>query len=596
MKTRTALLGGAALGALLAVSVAQSAFAATADGHHRHYRKHAAARPAEAGPGVKDEVEALRTEIETLKAQQQQQGAAQSQTQAQLQQLEGQLAEANRRADQAEAQVEAQIQTIPGQVETEAAKYKPKTDKIYYKGITVTLGGFAAAESVYRSRNDVSDIGSNYSKIPYYNSVLAHEDELHLTARQSRVSFLAQGAITPDTIASFYGEFDFLAGPQTANSNESNSFSPRIRNLYGTVDWNDSGWHLLAGQNWSLVTMNSKGITPRAEVQPPTIEAQYVPGYVWARQPQVRVTGDFLDKQLWVAVSAENPQTTFASAATGTATTLTGVTVSTSAAGVGEFDSANSFSLNRVPDVVGKVAVEPNIGGARPLHLELFGVVTQAYDRANIAPTRTNQAGLVGLTAGNFTNTSVGGGVGGGMLLTAVPNLLDFQVNGMVGKGIGRYGAGQLPDAIVSPTGGLNLLHEYMVMAGATLHATHSLDIYAYGGLEQVSSSYSTGVIGGKVVNLGYGNPYATLGNCYVELGTCSPNTQSIDQYTVGLWDKVYSGSFGYIRVGLQFSHTDLRAFPGLGGTNTAGIPSGSIVRPTTDDNMFFTSFRYYPF
>ena len=214
-----------------------------------------------------------------------------------MQQLQGQLAEANDRAARAEQAVAEQIQTIPGAVATAVASHAPKTDKIYYKGITLTLGGFAAAEGVYRSKNNVADIGSNYSKIPYDNSVLAHTDELRGTARQSRISFLAQGNIDPNTVASFYGEFDFLADAQTGNSNESNSYSPRIRNVYGALDWNDSGWHLLAGQNWSLATMNGKGISPRNEIIPPTIEAQYVPGFVWARQPQIRLVKDFDDKQ-----------------------------------------------------------------------------------------------------------------------------------------------------------------------------------------------------------------------------------------------------------------------------------------------------------
>jgi hypothetical protein len=50
------------------------------------------------------------------------------------------------------------------------------------------------------------------------------------------------------------------------------------------------------------------------------------------------------------------------------------------------------------------------------------------------------------------------------------------------------------------------------------------------------------------------------------------------------------------VRFGLQYSHTDLKAFSGVAGTNTAGFAPGSTVRPTTSDDMVFTSFRYYPF
>jgi hypothetical protein len=588
MTIRTSLLGGAALGALVCLAVAPAAQAAT---HHKQVKHHAMA-PADAS--VKDDVAALKAEVQSLEAWKEQESADRAATQQQVQQLQGQLAESNHRLAQAEAQVETQIQTIPGDVDAEVKKHAPKTDKIYYKGVTLTLGGFAAAESVYRTRNDVADIGSNYSKIPYDNNVLAHTDEIRGTARQSRISFLAQGDIHPELVASFYGEFDFLADAQTGNSNESNSYSPRIRNLYGSLDWNDSGWHLLAGQSWSLATMNSHGITPRNEVIPPTIEAQYVPGFVWARQPQWRLTKDFDDKQVWVAVSLENPQTTFGSAASGTSTSYSGVTVNDNAPGISLLNNVNNFSFNHVPDVIGKIAFEPIIGGAQPVHAELFGIFTQSYDRVNIAADST--ATLAGLTAGNTTDTTNGGGIGGGITVAAVPHLLDLEFNAITGKGIGRYGAGQLPGVIVGPGGALVDIPETMFMAGATVHATQQLDLYVFGGQELEGSEAFNPVVGGTPLYLGYGNPNATLGNCYVELGSCSPDTRSIDQVTIGFWDKIWTGSFGQVRFGVQYSHTDLRSFPGFAGTNTAGFAPGEVVKPTTSDDMVFTSLRYYPF
>ena len=339
MTMRTALCRGAALGALLACVVAPAVANAATKHHHAKTR-------VVSDPAMKGEVEALKAEVDSLEAWKQSQEASSQQTQAQVQQLQGQLTEANDRAARAEQQVAEQIQTIPGAVDQAVAAHAPKTDKIYYKGITLTLGGFAAAEGVYRTKNNVADIGSNYSKIPYDNNVLAHTDELRGTARQSRISFLAQGNVNPNLVASFYGEFDFLADAQTGNSNESNSYSPRIRNVYGALDWNDTGWHFLAGQNWSLVTMNGKGISPRNEVIPPTIEAQYVPGFVWARQPQIRIAHDFDDKQVWVALSLENPQTTFGSAATGTGTTFGGITVNDAAPGISLLNNVNNFSFN----------------------------------------------------------------------------------------------------------------------------------------------------------------------------------------------------------------------------------------------------------
>ena len=128
---------------------------------------------------------------------------------------------------------------------------------------------------------------------------------------------LTQGDVDPVTHLAGYGEVDFLGAAQTANSNESNSFNLRVRHLYLTVDNDFFGAHLLAGQNWSLATMNTKGIIPRQEDIPLTIDAQYVPGFVWQRTPQIRLVKDF-DYNISAAISAENPATTIG----GTAPTL----------------------------------------------------------------------------------------------------------------------------------------------------------------------------------------------------------------------------------------------------------------------------------
>src|ERR1700677_3371622 len=54
----------------------------------------------------------------------------------------------------------------------------------------VTLGGFLAAETVNRSRDEQEDIGSTFSGIPFSNNPAAHTSEFRMTARQSRLSLL----------------------------------------------------------------------------------------------------------------------------------------------------------------------------------------------------------------------------------------------------------------------------------------------------------------------------------------------------------------------------------------------------------------------
>ncbi len=439
------------------------------------------------------------------------------------------------------------------------------------QGVNVTLGGFLAMETATRSRSESADIGSSFNGVPFSNQPTAHMSETRGTARQSRLSILATGDVDSDTHLAMYDEMDFLGAAQTANSNESNSYNLRIRNIYATIDWDSLGLELLAGQNWSLVTLNSKGITPRNEVPPATIDAQYAVGFNWARQPQIRLVKNW-NRQFWLAVSVENPQTTFAP----NAGTATGITTTTTHAGGSLLANVNNFSLNHVPDFIGKIAWEPVIGGSQPLHVEALGIYRSFYDRVSLA---TGNA--LGLAAGNHNANSDGGGVGGSIAWTAIPKTLDLQATALTGSGIGRYGSAQLPDVTLRPDGTLAPVQETTFLGGATWHATPLFDLYVYAGQEQQQRKYYD--VGAQ--HLGLGNPALNLAGCLVEGGACSPNLQTVNQANVGLWWRAYQGKFGSFRVGAQYSYIHLTAFSGAGG-----------IKPTTDDSMVFTSLRYYPF
>lgn len=352
-------------------------------------------------------------------------------------------------------------------------------------------------------------------------------------------------------------EMDLMGGAQTANQNETNSFNPRIRNLYATVDWDNPGLHLLAGQSWSLVTLNSVGMTPRTELPPPSIDLQFVPGFVWARQTQIRLVKDW-NKTTWLGISLENPQTTFYSGPN--AATAPVQPVYNIAAGSG-YDSANTLSLNHLPDVVVKLAVDPGFG-----HYELFALGRSFYSRY-----------------GGSNHDAYGGGVGVGMILPVIPKTLDFQFSGMSGKGIGRYGSAQLPDVTFNPNGSTSPIKQHMLLAGLTLHAGSDLDVYAFGGREQSQKA----AFDYNNIPYGYGNPFYVNSGCSIEGASsalCTGNTKDIWQATAGFWWRFYQGSFGKVQFGAQYSHTERTAFAGVGGA------------PSTNDNMFFTSLRYYPF
>ncbi len=428
-----------------------------------------------------------------------------------------------------------------------------------YKGLTFTPGGFLALESVTRQHNLSADVASPFGAIPFRQSRSGRLGEFRFSARQSRISGLVEGNPDPFTHIAAYGEFDFLGAAQTANSNESNSYNLRIRHLYTTVDRSDYGLHFLAGQTWSLATMFAKGLEVRKENIPLTIDAQYVPGFLWARQPQVRLVKD-ISPILAVGISAENPQTTESGAVSST------FTYNQAATGGGLFNSVNSLSLNHVPDLVGKVAYDPTIDGHN-VHMEGFGIGRDFYSRYN-----------------GQNKDVIGGGGGGSVLVGVVPKLLDVQFSGAVGAGLGRYGTAQLPDITVSSNGQAKPLSETMLLAGATLHATPMLDFYAYAGMEQDARN-TQGSAGG--VNYGYGNPLNSNAGCNLEglSATCTGNNRYVRQATAGLWDTFYSGAYGQMRGGLQYSFTQREAFSALQG----GSPKAS-------ESTVLTSIRYYPF
>ncbi len=432
--------------------------------------------------------------------------------------------------------------------------------------VRVTLGGFIEAAGILRSRNEDADISSSFNTgIPYAQSANYHQDEFRGSARQSRISLLAQATPDDHTTLSAYYETDFNSAGVTSNSVESNSYTLRTRQLYATYARSDDDFYVLGGQSWSLLTMFRSGITPRTEDTPGVIDAQYVPGFVWTRNVGLRVVKGFDHDKYDIGVSVESPQSTYAQ----TATSLPGVTINTTNAGLSgngaTLNSLTTYSTEYAPDVIAKATADPGWG-----HYELFGVARFLHDRVSVVGSGSD-------------NTVLAGGGGAGMTLPLIPKRLEFRISALAGQGIGRYGSAQLNDATIARNGAPQPLPEVLALTGLLFHATPKLDLYDYVGTEQIlhRESYSVGK-----TNYGYGNPrYSNVG-CDVELSTatCTGNTRGVVQETVGFWWKFFHGDYGTMQAGTQYSWTDRSAFRGVGGS------------PHADENTAMFSFRYYPF
>ena len=462
----------------------------------------------------------------------------------------------------AQAAQAAQPQTTQGSSYAAQAPSSPGGNGINIvntKGINIKFLGFIEAAGFYRDRNLSSDVDTPFQKLPLANTANYYQDEVRFSARQSRLALLATADYDPTTHLAAYYEMDFLGAAQTANSNESNSYNLRIRHIYATADWDNLGLHLLGGQTWSLTTMNDQGITPRNEVTPLTIDAQYAVGFTWTRQPQFRIVKDW-DKTYWLALSVENPQTTEGgtSASTNYSTNL----ASGAAVPDNLLNTDNKISANNYPDFVAKAAWEPGWG-----HFEVFDLFRdfESTTATTSSPTATSRS-------------IVANSVGAGAILPIVPGNLKVQLSGQYGQGIGRYGSAQLADVTEDKLGNLHPLTELRYLTGLIWDPNSAWNFYAYYGQEEINqNSFNSGS-----TPYGYGSSLLNNSGCGTLGGTCTGNIRSVSEATVGVWWKFYQGKFGKMVQGLQYAYSDDKYFTAIGGA------------PKADDQQVYTSFRFY--
>ena len=490
---------------------------------------------------------------------------------------------------------------------------------LHYKGITITPGGFLAAETVWRSHALGSDINTPFNAIPFDGANASSLSEFFGSGRQSRLAMLAEGKLSGARISG-YVETDFLSAGITSNNNQSNSYTLRQRQAFAQAALN-SGWTFTGGQMWSLVTETKQGVDNRSEATPMTIDPAYTVGFTWARQYGFRVAKKVSDQLTWAASVEDSEATLGGTLAPGQNNFLIG-SQGTSA---GLYNPTANYSFNPSPDFITKLAIEPGFG-----HYEVFGLVSDFRDRifpcgGVISATNGVLPPPVPCGSGNIPNSSsaynsnkIGGGVGLNGRAT-VAHKFDVGIHLLAGDGIGRYGAAGLPDIVARPDGVLVPVRNYQGLTTAEYHSKR-LDFYANVGLEYESRvAYLSG---GK--GAGYGSPLFNNSGCYNQpapsstttnvntptssgntgSGTtpvvgpggtpltpgfnpgnpsnCSGNTRSIIEGTIGFWYRFYNGPKGRLQWGPQYSYIDRNTWGGIGGN------------PNASENMFFTSFRYY--
>ena len=438
-------------------------------------------------------------------------------------------------------------------------------------GVTVTLGGFIDFTTIYRTRNETAGVSASFNAIPEPQSPNYHTGEFRESARYSRLALLAQGDIDARSGLLAYWETDFYSAAPTSNSLQTNSYTLRLRQAFAEYDNKDWGFTGLAGQAYSLLTMNKKGIVARQEALPFTTEPAFVPGFSYARQPQLRLVKTFADNRVAFGLSFENPQNGYYTGPNGLApsTTIAGVTTPTvtpfNAGGSGFAPNVN-YSTEIAPDIIAKVAIDPGFG-----HYEVAGLLKFVHDRVSVLG-----------DGRNFT--TLGGGVKVGARIPLLPkDKLYLHLSGMAGYGIGRYGSSTLPDAVVRPDGSPQPLPEFMAVVGVEGTPIKQFDVYAYAGTEQIGR-YS---FARNNRAYGYGNPFYVNSGCGVELSplACTANTSGITGGTLGFAYRFLSGPFGTAQIGAGYEYWRRSIFPGTGGAAKG-----------TDENEVLVTLRYLPF
>jgi hypothetical protein len=513
--------------------------------------------------------------------------------------------------------------TNAGLASTISANKVELTDKIEsplvirYKGLTITPVAYFAAEGVYRQRSINSDINTPFNTTPYPGSNQGHISEMNFSARQSRLGGLFEGKAKEYKLSGYF-ETDFLSSGTTSNDNQSNSYTLRVRQIWGKAEV-PSGFAVTGGQTWSLVTEDRKSTDVRTEIQPQTIDPQYLVGYSWERQPGFRFQQKFSGADqvsgFTMAVSAEQAQTQLGTTQNAPANFVFGgvgqsgglyngggsVTIGTT----NSLSNLAAYANNVAPDVLVKFVYEKD----KVFHIEVGGVARFFRDYYNplIFTTTGGVTTLTGLSATIVKNDKTGGGVFGSARVYA-GKFAEIAVQGMAGDGTARYGSGQLGDVTVHPDGTLEPLRNYHGLFSLETHPAPKLDIFAYYGAEYNQRTYYVSPTGSLV---GFGTPNTVETGCYAltlgssttltgngvsgspsSVSNCSPSTRDLQEGMVGfIYRAINNPKYGRLQYSATYSYLMKYAWTGvLSGT----YPTGFLGSGRATNGMVHISMRYY--
>jgi len=390
--------------------------------------------------------------------------------------------------------------------------------------VAITPVGFMDLTADWKDKNAGGSLGSNFGNVPYNNVFpQAKDPEFKFSPQNSRLGFRVDGVFKGVKFLA-YNEFDFLG---TSGSNSitvtNGAFVPRIR-LYW-VDLRKDKFEFLAGQSWSMMTPNRKGISalPGDIFYSQVMDVNYVIGLTWTRQPGMRFIYHPSDK-VAIGFSAENPDAYIGGSGGGPGPTLP--SAFSGIAGV-QLDNGSNVQTtpNLHPDFIAKLAFDPSSRA----HVELVGLerTFRIYDN-------------VGPNVGQYSTKAAGGGALNVNLAVAK----NFRVisNNFWSDGGGRYMFGEVPDLIVRADGSISPIHSGGFNEGFEATAGKFL-FYGYYGSAYARRDTALDANGTTLIGYGYRG---------------APNSQNktIQEITFGYNQTVWKDAkYGAINIITQYEY-----------------------------------------
>jgi hypothetical protein len=351
---------------------------------------------------------------------------------------------------------------------------------------TIMPIGFMDLTADWKDKNAGGSLGSSFGSIPYNSAATSKLSEFRFSPQNSRLGFRVDGNWKGAHFIG-YNEFDFLGTSGANNLSVTNgAFVPRIR-LYW-VDVRKDKFEFLAGQSWSMLTPNRKGISalPGDLFYSQVIDVNYMAGLAWTRQPGVRFLYHPSDK-VTMGVSFENPDQYMGGSGGGSTTVLPAAL--TGLAGTQLDNQTNVQTIPNVhPDIIAKIAFDPSAKA----HVEVAGIM-RTFKLWN---TTTGQP-----TSGQYS-TKTGGGGSINANFEVVKNVRLVTSN-FWSDGGGRYLFGQAPDVVVRADGSVSPIHSGGTVDGIEAVVKNTL-LYAYYGGIYVGRNVVVDANGTSLVGYGY--------------------------------------------------------------------------------------------